>query len=96
MGFFLSFFCERPPPYTQKRNKTMAQENKIRIGYWKIRGLAAPLRMIMVYLGKDFDDVMYELQGSPGNWDGTAWFGNFFFLLFWVPLEIFVVIHKRE
>eukprot|EP00008_Paramoeba_atlantica_P003081 CAMPEP_0201489716 /NCGR_PEP_ID=MMETSP0151_2-20130828/23419_1 /ASSEMBLY_ACC=CAM_ASM_000257 /TAXON_ID=200890 /ORGANISM="Paramoeba atlantica, Strain 621/1 / CCAP 1560/9" /LENGTH=237 /DNA_ID=CAMNT_0047875399 /DNA_START=37 /DNA_END=750 /DNA_ORIENTATION=+ len=54
----------------------MAQENKIRIGYWKIRGLAAPLRMIMVYLGKDFDDVMYELQGSPGNWDGTAWFAK--------------------
>mmetsp|Transcript_39686 Transcript_39686/g.62757 ORF Transcript_39686/g.62757 Transcript_39686/m.62757 type:complete len:234 (-) Transcript_39686:111-812(-) len=49
-------------------------EGKIVIGYWKIRGLAAPLRMVMVHAGVEFENKMYVVTGEPGNWDTSSWF----------------------
>eukprot|EP00448_Togula_jolla_P018103 CAMPEP_0170590778 /NCGR_PEP_ID=MMETSP0224-20130122/12050_1 /TAXON_ID=285029 /ORGANISM="Togula jolla, Strain CCCM 725" /LENGTH=310 /DNA_ID=CAMNT_0010914595 /DNA_START=46 /DNA_END=979 /DNA_ORIENTATION=+ len=38
---------------------------KLTIGYWDIRGLAAPLRMICTYAGADFESVEYDVTGEP-------------------------------
>jgi hypothetical protein len=48
--------------------------DKMKVGYWAIRGLAAPLRMIMVYVDVEFENVAYALHGSAGNWSAPDWF----------------------
>lgn len=35
------------------------------LGYWKTRGLAQPIRLLLNYVGEDFDDVQYELGDAP-------------------------------
>jgi len=42
--------------------------SKIKLGYWKIRGLGAPLRMMLAYSGAQFEEVQYT--------DPAAWFGK--------------------
>ena len=47
----------------------MASEDKLQVGYWAIRGLAAPLRMICVYAGAEFESNQYEvINGDRGQW----------------------------
>jgi len=53
----------------------MMSSSKLVIGYWHIRGLAAPLRMVCEYAGVDYEDRTFEIQGTPGNWDASPWFG---------------------
>ncbi|XP_071181481.1 glutathione S-transferase Mu 4-like [Mytilus edulis] len=36
------------------------------LGYWKIRGLAQPVRLLQNYVGEDFEDVQYEQGDGPG------------------------------
>jgi len=43
------------------------------IGYWNIRGLAAPLRMMATYSGIPFKDIQYDYGGAP-EYPGTEWF----------------------
>jgi glutathione S-transferase len=45
---------------------------KAQLGYWKIRGLAAPIRMLLHYCDVHFEDVQYE-QGDPPELSGAAW-----------------------
>ena len=46
----------------------------VTIGYWKIRGLAAPLRMTCSYAGAEYTSVDYELQPKDGGgWDRSEW-----------------------
>jgi len=45
-------------------------EQKLTIGYWKIRGLAAPCRMICEYAGVDYINKCY----SPTDDEKEAWF----------------------
>ena len=40
------------------------------IGYWKIRGLAEPIRLMLTYLGIDFEDKHYVRTGPP-EYDGS-------------------------
>mmetsp|Transcript_12566 Transcript_12566/g.35497 ORF Transcript_12566/g.35497 Transcript_12566/m.35497 type:complete len:235 (-) Transcript_12566:594-1298(-) len=49
---------------------------KVVVGYWDIRGLAAPLRMVLEYVGAEYDNVTYKTLGEPGNWDVSDWFGK--------------------
>ena len=43
-------------------------------GYWKIRGLAAPLRMTCSYAGAEYTSADYELQPKDGGgWDRSEW-----------------------
>ena len=42
------------------------------IGYWQIRGLAEPIRLLLVYLGVDFEDKHY-VQGEAPDFDGSQW-----------------------
>jgi glutathione S-transferase len=54
-----------PPPPTSKT---------IKIGYWAIRGLAAPLRMMADYAGIESESVCYELvEKEGGGWDRGVW-----------------------
>ena len=48
------------------------QTSKPKLGYWKIRGLAHQIRLILVYLNVDFEDVMYECGDAPG-YDRSCW-----------------------
>ncbi len=35
-------------------------EAPITVGYWSIRGLAAPLRMMVMFSGRKLNNVMYD------------------------------------
>ena len=43
---------------------------KIKMGYWGIRGLGAPLRMMLEYAGADYEDTMYS---DPKKWFGEKY-----------------------
>lgn len=43
------------------------------LGYWKIRGLAQPIRLLLNYVGEDFEDVRYE-QGDAPEYSRDSWF----------------------
>eukprot|EP00965_Chrysotila_dentata_P160712 5307056-Pleurochrysis_carterae.AAC.1 len=46
-------------------------------GYWNIRGLAAPSRMMAAYAGVEMEDVQYDIVVKPeGGFDGSAWFAK--------------------
>ena len=42
--------------------------NKIKLGYWGIRGLAQPIRLLLAYTGLEWENVAYV--------DPTQWHGN--------------------
>lgn len=42
------------------------------LGYWKIRGLAQPIRLLLTYAGEDFENVMYE-QGDAPDYSRESW-----------------------
>ena len=39
--------------------------SKPTLGYWKIRGLGAPVRYLLAYLDVDYDLVEYEQGDGP-------------------------------
>jgi len=41
--------------------------------YWKIRGLAQPIRLLLAYTGTEYEDKMYEAGPAP-NYDKSCWF----------------------
>ncbi len=45
---------------------------KPQLGYWNIRGLGAPIRMLLHYCDVTFDDVRYE-QGDAPTFSLSAW-----------------------
>jgi len=47
----------------------------VTIGYWNIRGLAAPMRMMMMYANVQFNVAAYDLVvKSDGSADASSWF----------------------
>lgn len=47
---------------------------QLRTGYWKIRGLGAPMRMMCAYAGVVCEDVQYEARmTSTGGWASAEW-----------------------
>ncbi|WAR26548.1 GSTM5-like protein [Mya arenaria] len=42
------------------------------LAYWKIRGLAQPIRLLLTYAGEEFEDVQYE-QGDAPELSRAAW-----------------------
>ena len=44
----------------------------VKIGYWKIRGLAAALRTLMRHMGQDYEMVEYE-QGDGPEFSRDSW-----------------------
>lgn len=47
--------------------------SKPSLGYWDIRGLAAPLRYILAYAGEDFEDKRYTIGPAP-EYSREDWF----------------------
>ena len=35
------------------------------LGYWNIRGLAEPIRLLLEYCGESYKDVRYQQGGAP-------------------------------
>jgi len=52
----------------------MSGQEKLVIGYWKIRGLAAPLRMVCEYAEAEYVNEQYDVKGDEKEWDASAWF----------------------
>eukprot|EP00941_MAST-03F_sp_MAST-3F-sp1_P004739 g4739.t1 len=51
----------------------------LEVGYWNIRGLGAPMRMMLSYSGDSikYEDKQYNLApGQDGGWDASEWFVN--------------------
>ena len=46
---------------------------KIMLGYWKIRCLVEPLRMMLHYAEMEFEDVLYECGNAP-DFDRSCWY----------------------
>jgi len=51
---------------TAGRKKKYAKKEPILLGYWKMRGLAHPIRYLLEYTEHPYQDVMYEQGDSPG------------------------------
>ncbi|XP_060552241.1 glutathione S-transferase Mu 1-like [Ruditapes philippinarum] len=43
------------------------------LGYWKTKGLAQPIRLLLTYAGVEFEDVQYE-QGPPPDFSRESWY----------------------
>lgn len=49
--------------------------SSITVGYWTIRGLAAPLRMMVCYSGRPLENIMYDAAPTAdGGFDKSSWF----------------------
>jgi len=44
------------------------------VGYWDIRGLAQPIRLLLEQSGVEWEDKLYSC-GPPPTFDKTCWFG---------------------
>jgi glutathione S-transferase len=60
-----------------RKKKTMIDQSPITVGYWTIRGLGAPLRMMVMYSGVPLVAENYDLQPKEGGgWDGSFWYDD--------------------
>ena len=50
----------------------MKKKNPITLGYWNIRGIAEPIRLLMNYLGVNYKDELYA-QGPAPDFSREAW-----------------------
>jgi len=50
------------------------REPRITLGYWAIQGLGSAARMMMVYAGVDFKNVMYTQKGPEENYSRAEWY----------------------
>ena len=50
----------------------MAEQQKPKLGYWRIRGLAQPIRMLLHYTNTPFEDVLY-VQGDGPEFSRKEW-----------------------
>jgi glutathione S-transferase len=54
------------------------------LGYWKIRGLAEPIRLLLHYVGEDFEDKMYDVGPAP-DYNKDSWLNEKYKLGFDFP-----------
>ena len=50
----------------------LGEEERPKLGYWDIRGLAQQIRLLLVYLDVDFEDVAY-VQGDGPDYSNQEW-----------------------
>ncbi|CAI2379744.1 unnamed protein product [Moneuplotes crassus] len=55
----------------------MESEGKIKLGYWKIRGLFRHIQYVLEYCGVEYDTKYYE-AGSAPDYSGKDWFDEKF------------------
>jgi glutathione synthase/RimK-type ligase-like ATP-grasp enzyme len=51
-----------------------AKKPKFTMGYWNIRGLAAPMRMMFEYSNAVYTDKQYDVKKAGSGWDTSEWF----------------------
>merc|ERR1719385_239815 len=49
-------------------------EPRITLGYWAIQGLGSAARMMLVYAGVNFKNVMYHQKGPEENYSRAEWY----------------------
>lgn len=60
----------------------ISKDETVTVGYWSIRGLGAPLRMMVMYANNTTQScvlkaINYDLKEKEGGgWDGSEWFGK--------------------
>ena len=54
---------------------TLKKENKVILGYWKLRALGAPVRYLLQYCGVKYENEWYE-QGPEPEYSREAWFSQ--------------------
>jgi len=52
----------------------MSALSKLEVGYWKIRGLGAPCRMMCELAGIDYTAKNYEVKQTENGYDKSEWF----------------------
>lgn len=52
----------------------MSDNEELVVAYWGIRGLAAPLRAMLMYSETPFKSVSYCNKIVDGEWDNSSWF----------------------
>lgn len=66
--------------YAAYRLRARARRLDVTVGYWDIRGLAAPLRMMAAHAGAErcaLRDVRYSLsRKADGGWEAPDWFAR--------------------
>jgi len=45
----------------------------IEIGYWKLRGLVGGIRVLLEYVGEEWNETHYEAHFRDGQWDRSEW-----------------------
>ncbi|XP_072336123.1 glutathione S-transferase Mu 5-like [Scyliorhinus torazame] len=45
----------------------------MKLGYWDIRGLAQPIRLLLEYCGTEYEEQFYSCGEAP-NYDKSCWF----------------------
>ena len=45
----------------------------LKFGFWTIRGLGQPIRLLLKYTGTDFEEISYQ-QGGPPEFSRQEWF----------------------
>eukprot|EP00921_Rhytidocystis_pertsovi_P017290 GHVQ01027167.1.p1 GENE.GHVQ01027167.1~~GHVQ01027167.1.p1 ORF type:complete len:133 (+),score=7.45 GHVQ01027167.1:201-599(+) len=62
---------------TQASSSTITvPPSELHLGYWNIRGLAQPIRLLLAYCQLEWKETRYELLEStknPGTWDRSQW-----------------------
>jgi len=53
--------------------------HKPTLGYWRIRGLAQPIRLLLAYVGQEIEDKYYECGPGP-EFNKDCWFNEKFTL----------------
>jgi len=62
-------------PKDDQSDDEKEDSSTLELGYWKIQGLAAPARMMLVFAGVEFNNKMYEVKATSDNgWDLSDWF----------------------
>ena len=51
----------------------MAEQPQVKLGYWRIRGFAQPIRLLLHYTNTPFEDVLY-VQGDGPEFSRKEWF----------------------
>ena len=57
---------------TVSRKKLYKKNPKIKLGYWKMRGVAQPIRYLLVYIEHPFEDILFE-QGDAPEFSNECW-----------------------
>jgi len=78
-----------------KEHKDCSHKPRFTLGYWKIRGLAQPARMMLAYGACKFNDVVYE-QGDAPEYSRAKWFDVKFTLDLDFPNIPYLIDHKQD